>query len=297
MILLRPVGPNFSITQDFGENPDDYPATNGHSGIDFGGPEGNPVRAAAEGIVTRVEIDTASNANPKRGYGFHVRIRHTNDHTTLYAHLLEGTEEVSTGQHVQMGDLLAKSGGVSGITGFSTGAHLHFEYRLGEGISSRTNPAELLVDEIPPEAGLFSARVIVVGSSLNIRSGPGAKFAVIGKKVTGEDAMVFGLSGDNAWLQVNDGFFLQFKRGRFAQKPVEKNLAGAGLFTVRLNPEGVGLRVREGPGTDFRIIRTMQVGEEATVFGLAGSSVWLLVKEGYVSFKPEFLTISPLKVE
>jgi murein DD-endopeptidase MepM/ murein hydrolase activator NlpD len=295
MILLRPVGPNFRDGQPFGANPQDYPETNGHSGIDFPGPEGNPVRAAAEGIVTRVDLDPNSVNGQKVGYGFQIRVRHPNGNTTLYAHILEGTAVVKTGQHVRMGDLLGKSGGATGNTGNSTGAHLHFEYRLGEGIGSRTDPSELLVDEIPPEAGLFNARVILVRSSLNIRTGPSTRFSIIGKKVTGEEVTIFGLSGDHCWLQVKEGF-IQFKRERYAIRPVNKNLSEAGLFTVRLNPEGIGLRIREGPSTDTNIIRTMQVGEEATVSGLSGNSVWLLVKEGYVSYNPEFLSISPLSV-
>ena len=50
MILLRPLDESHVITQRFGENPQDYPKTNGHMGIDYGADEGNPVRAAADGV-------------------------------------------------------------------------------------------------------------------------------------------------------------------------------------------------------------------------------------------------------
>ena len=55
--LLRPVPKNFQITQNFGENPEDYPKTNGHNGIDFGVPTGTPILAAADGQVIRADKD------------------------------------------------------------------------------------------------------------------------------------------------------------------------------------------------------------------------------------------------
>jgi len=67
MILLRPVPLQFHISQRFGENPNIYPATNGHNGIDFGLPEGNPVMAAADGVVTRAELDTTTAATSAQG--------------------------------------------------------------------------------------------------------------------------------------------------------------------------------------------------------------------------------------
>ena len=58
MILLRPVPKQFHISQHFGENHNTYPLTHGHNGIDFGLPDGNPVMAAANGVITRAELDT-----------------------------------------------------------------------------------------------------------------------------------------------------------------------------------------------------------------------------------------------
>lgn len=49
MILIRPVPASFPVTQLFGENPQLYPSTHGHMGIDYGVPVGTNVRAAAGG--------------------------------------------------------------------------------------------------------------------------------------------------------------------------------------------------------------------------------------------------------
>ncbi len=96
-----------------------------HIGIDIRVPEGTPVRAIANGIVTQVE-------NDKGGYGLYIVIRNPHmpdpDHpekTTVlhsnYAHL--------SSQMVQVGDLVEKGQviGLSGMTGFATGPHLHFQ--------------------------------------------------------------------------------------------------------------------------------------------------------------------------
>ncbi len=87
-----------------------------HSGIDFGVREGTPVKAAESGYVARVEIGT-------KWYGNYVMIIHSNNLSTLYAHL--STVNVKPDQYVTRGQTIA----LSGNTGFSTGPHLHFEVR------------------------------------------------------------------------------------------------------------------------------------------------------------------------
>ena len=95
-----------------------------HSGIDFKGPHGLPIRAAAGGRVTL--------AGWKSGYGKTVEITHGNGLMTRYAHLSKIS--VATGQKVEQGIRL----GAMGSTGRSTGTHLHFEVRLnGNAINPR----------------------------------------------------------------------------------------------------------------------------------------------------------------
>ena len=79
--------------------------------------------AAADGVVTRADLDPETAANSKRGYGYQVRIQHSDGSTTIYAHIIEGGLLVEAGQEVKMGDVIARSGN----TGNSTGPHLHFE--------------------------------------------------------------------------------------------------------------------------------------------------------------------------
>ncbi len=209
MILLRPVDQQFNITQRFGENPDWYPLTNGHNGLDFGLPEGNLVRAAADGIVERAELDAATVADPKKGYGWHIRILHQDNSRTIYAHLRSSNDVlVSTGQQVRMGDVIGKSGGVSNETGFSTGPHLHFEVRLTPAVISGVDPEPLMVTSIPPENGLFTMTVILIGERLNVRAGPGKQYGIVKKMEPGEQAAVYSFSGKGIWLRTQDGFVM-----------------------------------------------------------------------------------------
>ena len=87
-----------------------------HSGLDFRGPIGTPILAAAPGRVSFV--------GQKSGYGNVVEVDHGQGIMTRYAHLSGFTSKV--GAQVTAGEQIAKMGS----TGRSTGSHLHFEVRL-----------------------------------------------------------------------------------------------------------------------------------------------------------------------
>ena len=202
MILLRPV--EFDrITQHFGENPQNYKLTKGHNGLDYGIPEGTLIRAAEDGVVIRAELDTQTSKNPKKGYGYNVRIRHPSGSVTIYAHIMPKGFLVKTGDIVKMGDPIAKSGN----TGMSTGPHLHFELRTGDGCSAAVDPEPFIVKDIPDRLGIFQIAVTPAGTGLNIRSGPGKEFNVLRSLKAGEVEKVFGIKGET-WLQVADGYIM-----------------------------------------------------------------------------------------
>lgn len=107
------------ISSGFGYRAD--PFTGGgdfHPGLDFRGPHGAPIFAAARGTVSFV--------GSKSGYGNVVEIDHGNGLVTRYAHM-SGFRTV-VGKPVQPGEPI----GLIGSTGRSTGPHLHFEVRVGD---------------------------------------------------------------------------------------------------------------------------------------------------------------------
>jgi hypothetical protein len=215
MILLRPVPLQFHISQHFGENPDVYPLTNGHNGVDFGLPEGNPVMAAADGVVTRAELDTETALNPDRGYGYNVRIQHPDGSTSIYAHFQPNSFLVSTGDNVTMGTILGRSGD----TGFSTAPHLHFELRRGVAATSAIDPEPFFVNEIPPRETLFTAKIVPDGDGVRLRMGPGTNYTILRNLHTDDVLEVLGLAGDSVWLRVKEGYVMYDPKWYKIEKP------------------------------------------------------------------------------
>mgnify|MGYP001389018425 CR=1 FL=1 len=110
-----------------------------HSGSDFGigGFEemdrGRAVYAAASGQVVQVEDGhfdrcISGQCEGGEGYGNHIIIDHGEGRHSLYAHLRNGSVVIEVGDLVSCGEAI----GLVGSSGFSTGAHLHFEWRLDD---------------------------------------------------------------------------------------------------------------------------------------------------------------------
>lgn len=99
-----------------------------HHGMDIAVDEGSPVFASASGKVLYSD-------NKLRGYGNAVIIRHDEKTTTLYAH--NKLNKVKIGQTVKKGQVIA----LLGSTGRSTGPHIHYEIRRGNG---PVNPRKIL---------------------------------------------------------------------------------------------------------------------------------------------------------
>ncbi len=97
-----------------------------HEGVDFAAPYGTPVRATADGLVTRV-------GREEGGYGNVIEVRHANGIRTRYGHLSAFGRGLHVGQRVEQGETI----GYVGSTGLSTGPHLHYEFLVN---GRPTNP-------------------------------------------------------------------------------------------------------------------------------------------------------------
>jgi murein DD-endopeptidase MepM/ murein hydrolase activator NlpD len=89
-----------------------------HTGVDFAAPSGTRVLATADGIVDF--------AGRKGGYGNAIELKHQAPYTTLYAHLSGFATGIHRGVRVQQGDVI----GYVGATGWATGPHLHYEFKV-----------------------------------------------------------------------------------------------------------------------------------------------------------------------
>jgi murein DD-endopeptidase MepM/ murein hydrolase activator NlpD len=110
-----------------------------HQGVDFAAPTGTPIYAAGDG---RVEVATRNG-----GYGKYIRIRHTGEYSTAYAHLSRFAKGIQSGRRVRQGQVI----GYVGTTGRSTGPHLHYEVLRN---NAQINPLQI---RQPPNQQLAGA--------------------------------------------------------------------------------------------------------------------------------------------
>lgn len=112
-----------------------YKTTKFHAGLDFTAPQGTPIYATADGVVS-----TAGNSG--NGYGNHVIINHGYGYETLYGHMVR--IKARNGQAVKRGEVI----GWVGSTGKSTGPHCHYEvHKYGEKI----DPIYFFYNDLTPE--------------------------------------------------------------------------------------------------------------------------------------------------
>ncbi len=90
-----------------------------HQGVDYAAPSGTRVRSVGDGVV-----EFAGN---KGGYGKVVILRHQGQYSTVYAHLSRFASGLHRGTRVLQGEAI----GYVGSTGWATGPHLHYEFRIG----------------------------------------------------------------------------------------------------------------------------------------------------------------------
>ncbi len=120
--VRKPVSGEIDMSSQFGVRIDPFlriPAM--HTGLDFRGEVGDPIRATAAGTVT--------NAGWTGGYGKMVEIDHGNGLATRYGHLSQ--IDVDVGDKIRVGQVVGRLGS----TGRSTGPHVHYETRIdGEAV-------------------------------------------------------------------------------------------------------------------------------------------------------------------
>lgn len=90
----------------------------GHNAVDLAAPVGTPIVASADG---KVAISIAGGYNG--GYGTYVVVNHANGTQTVYGHM--SADYVKVGQSIKQGEMIGRIG----MTGNTSGPHVHFEVR------------------------------------------------------------------------------------------------------------------------------------------------------------------------
>lgn len=120
-----------------------------HKGVDYAAAKGTPIRATADGKVTL--------AGRKGGYGKTIVLRHAGRFTTLYAHMSGYAKGVRSGARVKQGQVI----GYVGSTGYSTGNHLHYEFRVDgvhrNSLTYKTPKASSISNELKAEFDVLAA--------------------------------------------------------------------------------------------------------------------------------------------
>jgi len=125
----------------------------GHNGIDMGVPVGTPIKSASGGTVIGVgDTDTACRG---ASYGKWILIRHSNGLSTLYTHL--SLIKVSEGQNVSTGQEI----GYVGMTGYTTGPHLHFSVFASAGVQVSSLQSKV------PGCGVYRLPIAPYNATLN----------------------------------------------------------------------------------------------------------------------------------
>lgn len=109
-----------------------------HEGVDFAAPSGTPIRASGDGTVDFVGV--------QRGYGNVVILKHWNNYSTVYAHMSRFASNLRRGEKVTQGEVI----GYVGMTGWATGPHLHYEFRVN---NQPRDPLTVNVPNAHPLAG------------------------------------------------------------------------------------------------------------------------------------------------
>jgi murein DD-endopeptidase MepM/ murein hydrolase activator NlpD len=137
-----------------------------HTGTDFAAPKGTRVLAVADGHVVA--------AGPRGGYGNTVEIRHGGGVTTLYAHLSGYPAGIHAGTRVRQGEPV----GFVGATGYATGPHLHYEFKIS-GIHQ--DPLRVALPKAEPVPARLKAQFLQIANEARatidlVSTAPTARF-------------------------------------------------------------------------------------------------------------------------
>lgn len=106
-----------------------------HRGVDYAAPTGTPIKSSGDGKVIY--------AGTKGGYGKVVIVQHGQKYTTLYAHMSRIKPGMKRGLRVSQGQII----GYVGSTGYATGPHLHYEFRVN---GAHRNPLTVPLPQASP---------------------------------------------------------------------------------------------------------------------------------------------------
>jgi murein DD-endopeptidase MepM/ murein hydrolase activator NlpD len=130
-----------------------------HTGVDYAAPTGTAIRATGDGVVDF--------AGRKGGYGNVVILRHAGQNSTLYGHMNHFARGIHRGVRVAQGETI----GAVGSTGWATGPHVHYEFRVaGVPRNPLTIALPAAVPVPPAQMAAFRAHAVDLVAQLDLLS-------------------------------------------------------------------------------------------------------------------------------
>lgn len=244
-----------------------YTTSGYHKGLDIVAPSGVPIVAARGGTVSFAAWSTV-------GYGNLVILNHESSYQTYYGH--------NSSFVAHQGDVVAVNQTIAleGTTGNSTGPHCHWEIRrYGTPIYlpgkvydtvTRSTPLNYFYADLtsldggtppPPPPPSTTQAVKVTASSLNVRSGAGTGYSIIGTVYANQ--IYVSPQQSNGWYQIYYAGNTGWCSGGYLTR-----VTGVTVRKVTTS----SLNVRTGPGTGYSIVGTAHLNE--MYYNWTSSSGW-----------------------
>lgn len=164
------------------------------------------------------------------------------------------------------------------------GSWLEIRYRFGTGwvAASVTNLAgSSVIGNVPPTTA--GPVAIVNAAFLNLRSGPGSQYTIVGSLRGGDTLPIIGKSGDGVWLLLRAGFGVGWvnsiyvlTRDYFGNVPVVSAAETGAVIAVTATAR-TSVNVRTGPNIAFDSLGSVTTGTEVIILGQSRDGAWWYV--------------------
>ncbi|MCP0913750.1 MULTISPECIES: peptidoglycan DD-metalloendopeptidase family protein [Legionella] len=128
-----------------------------HKGVDLAAPIGTPIRAIGDGRIESI--------GRQNGYGNMIKIKHDQNHSSIYGHMLKFQKGLSRGDRVKRGQII----GYVGQTGLATGPHCHYEFHINKQPKNPTTVDLPRASPIPArEMAAFKAHALALFAQMKL---------------------------------------------------------------------------------------------------------------------------------
>jgi N-acetylmuramoyl-L-alanine amidase len=139
-------------------------------------------------------------------------------------------------------------------------------------------------EAISPPAPLGDVNVVVpLGDLVNVRSGPGVRYSIVGQLAQEQSAPVTGKSEDEQWWQIvfqGQPGWVAIDFVQVTGDPTAVPAVAVPVLTEAIVPRGDIVNVRSGPGTEYPVNARLRQFQSALIVGKSADGLWWQVRVG-----------------